>query len=127
MKEQGATSHISQETTSAVNQEVATFTEQTVDNDVVLMKLAIEIETTMRAIAVAAGMQNTRVPLGQLIQMLRNKEILTDRWLLNALAFFQTHRNELIHEGRTEHIRSAIDIGREILAHLRDIQQRQRT
>jgi hypothetical protein len=117
------TTQVSPETTREVNQEVANFSEAVVDNDSVLIRLAIEIETTLRSIAESSGIINTKVGMGQLIQMLRHREILTDKWLLNALRFFQVHRNELIHEGRTDDIRNAIDVGRRVLAQLREIQR----
>jgi hypothetical protein len=117
------TTHVSAETAREVNEEVANISQAVVDDDSVLMRLSIEIETTLRSIAELSGMTNTRVMMGQLIRVLTQQQILTDRWLLNALRFFQTHRNELIHEGRTDDIREAIDVGRRVLEQLREIQQ----
>jgi hypothetical protein len=117
------TTQVSAETTREVNQEVANFSEAVVDSDSVLIRLSIEIETTLRSIAESSGMTHTKVSTGMLIQMLTQREILTDKWLLNALRFFQIHRNELIHEGRTDDIRTAIDVGKRVLAQLREIQQ----
>ena len=104
-----------------VNRELTEFSQKIADQDVILMKLSIEIETTLRDIAKLSGMVTTKVGMGQLIQMLRQREILTDRWLLTALQFFRAHRNRLIHEGKTDDIMRAIDIGRIVLAKLRQI------
>ena len=123
LKEEKGTTQVTAETVRAVDDEVASFSETGSDNDTVLIKLAIEIETTLRSIAESSGITRTKVGIGQLVQMLAQKEILTDKWLLKALHFFQVHRNELIHEGRTSDIRDAIDIGRRVIAMLRDIQQ----
>jgi hypothetical protein len=122
--EGAATAQATTDTTREVDREVADFSEEVVDNDSVLIRLAIEIETTLRNIAKSSGLTVAHVGMGQLIQMLRRREILTDKWLLNALHFFQVHRNELIHEGRTDDIRNAIDVGKGALAQLREIQQR---
>lgn len=121
--EERETTQVSAETTREVNQEVANFSEAVADNDSVLIRLAIEIETSLRRIAELSGMTHTRVSMGMLIQILRQRKILTDEWLLNALRFFQVRRNELIHEGRTDDIRAAIDVGKRVLAQLREIQQ----
>lgn len=121
--EERETTQVSAETAREVNQEVANISQAVVDDDSVLIRLTIEIEITLRSIAELSGMTLTRVSTGQLIQMLTQKGILTDRWLLSALRFFQTHRNELIHEGRTDDIRDAIDVGRRVLGQLREIQQ----
>lgn len=117
----------SAETVKKVNEEIDKFSKDLVEPDVVLMKLSIEVETTLRSIAESSGISRTRVTMGELIRMLRQKEVLTDNWLLNALHFFQTHRNELIHEGKTEDIEKAIDVGRTVLAKLREIQKHQQS
>lgn len=123
LKEEKEKSPVSAETAKEVNQEVDRFSENLVESDLVLMKLSIEIETTLRSIAESSGISRTKVSMGMLIQMLAQKEILTDNWLLDALRFFQIHRNELIHEGRTDDIERAIDVGRTVLAKLRELQQ----
>jgi hypothetical protein len=87
------------------------------------MKLAIEIETTLRTIAEQSSLSRTKVSMGMLVRMLEQKEMITDKWLLEALHFFQIHRNEVMHEGKTEDVRDAIEVGRQVLARLRDIQQ----
>lgn len=115
-------SPISTGTAKEVNQEIDRFSEELVEPDLVLMKLSIEIETTLRSIAEHSGISPAKVGIGRLNQMLRQKEILTDSWLLDALHFFQIHRNELIHEGKTDDIEKAIDIGRKVLTKLREIQ-----
>ena len=122
--EGAAATQVSADTTREVDREVADFSEGVVDDDSVLIRLAIEIETALRKIANSSGLTIAHAGMGQLIHMLRRKEILTDQWLLNALHFFQVHRNELIHEGRTDDIRNAIDVGKKALAQLREIQQR---
>lgn len=123
LKDESGTAQVSPETARAVDQEVASFSEAGMDNDTVLIRLAIEIETILRSIAESSGITRTKVGMGQLVQMLSQKEILTDKWLLNALHFFQVHRNELIHEGRTDDISDAISIGQIVISMLRDIQQ----
>ena len=62
--------------------------------------------------------------IGMLTRKLAQREILTDNWLLDALHFFQEHRNELVHKGKTDDIRRAIDVGRTTLAELKEIQQK---
>ena len=123
LKDEKEESPVSAETAKEVNQEVDRFSENLVESDLVLMKLAIEIETTLRSIAESSGISRTKVSMVMLIQMLVQKEILTDNWLVDALRFFQIHRNELIHEGRTDDIEKAIDVGRTVLAKLRGLQQ----
>jgi hypothetical protein len=123
LKEEKGKAPVSAETAKEVNQEVDRFSENLVESDLVLMKLSIEIETTLRSIAESSGISRTKVSMGMLIQMLEQKEVLTDNWLLDALRFFQIHRNELIHEGRTADIEKAIDVGRTVLAKLRELQQ----
>ena len=123
LKEGKGKSPVSAETAKKVNQEVDRFSENLVESDLVLMKLSIEIETTLRSIAESSGISRTKVSMGMLIQMLAQKEILTDNWLLDALHFFQVHRNELIHEGKTGDIEKAVDVGITVLAKLRELQQ----
>lgn len=123
LKEEKEKSPVSVETAKEVNQEVDRFSENLVESDLVLMKLSIEIEITLRSIAESSEISRTKVSMGMLIQMLAQKEVLKDNWLLDALRFFQIHRNELIYEGRTDDIEKAIDVGRTVLAKLRELQQ----
>jgi len=102
---------------------VAEFSQNIVESDLMLMRLSIEIETTLRNIAELSGLTDIKVGLGQLTRMLQQKEIITNQWLFAALQFFQVHRNELIHEGKTSDIQQAIDVGRLTLAKLRQIQK----
>lgn len=106
-----------------VNQEVKRFSNEFVESDLVLMKLSIEIETTLRHISELSDFHHTKLGMGRLIRMLRQKEILTNKWLLKALEFFRVHRNELIHEGKTSDIEEAIDVGQTILVKLRQIEK----
>jgi hypothetical protein len=106
-----------------VDKEVAEFSQNIVESDLMLMRLSIEIETTLRNIAELSGLTDIKVGLGQLTRMLQQKEIITNQWLFAALQFFQVHRNELIHEGKTSDIQQAIDVGRLTLAKLRQIQK----
>lgn len=87
------------------------------------MRLSIEIETTLRNIAGMLGIISTKVGMGTLVDMLRGREILTDRWLITALHFFRRYRNELLHEGKTRDIQDAINVGRKVLAKLKQIQK----
>ena len=60
--------------------------------------------------------------MGVLTRYLQQKQIIVDRWLLDALRFFQIRRNELVHEGKTTDIEKAIDIGQTVLIQLKNIQ-----
>jgi len=111
------------ETVEEVNKEVAEFSQDLVEPDTILMRLSIEIETTLRNIAESAGFSRVKVGMGQLTRMLQQKQIITDSWLINALHFFRKYRNELIHEGKTSDIQEVINVGREVLAKLRQIQK----
>ncbi len=114
------------ESAKEVDQEVTRLSESLVDHDLVLMRLSIDIETTLKDIAETSGLRRTKVGMGRLIRMLRQKEVITDRWLLDALSFFQKHRNELIHEGTTTDLEKAISIGSSALAELKEIQRKQK-
>lgn len=106
-----------------LNKELDEFARGISDPDLTLMKISIEIETTLRDIAESLGLKGTKTSMSRLIDMLRQKEILTDAWMLDALGFFRNHRNELIHEGKTEDIKEAIKVGKTVLARLRQIQK----
>jgi hypothetical protein len=106
-----------------VNKEVVEFSQNLVESDLILMRLSIEIETTLRNIAEKSGLRHTKVSMGMLVNMLRRKEIITDHWLIEALHFFQIYRNELIHEGKTSDLHEAINVGGMVLAKLRQIQK----
>jgi hypothetical protein len=112
---------ISGATVQEVNQQIETFSGSTVEPDLLLMRLSIEIETTLRSIAEKSGMTNARVGMGMLVKFLRQKEIVTDSWLIDALSFFQKYRNELVHEGKTSDIEKGIDLGKNILVKLKEI------
>jgi hypothetical protein len=112
---------ISVATVQEVNQQIETFSGSTVEPDLLLMRLSIEIETTLRSIAEKSGMTNARVGMGMLVKFLRQKEIVTDSWLIDALSFFQKYRNELVHEGKTSDIEKGIDLGKNILVKLKEI------
>jgi hypothetical protein len=116
------------ETMGGLRNEMRAFRSKS-SNDIVLMKLSIDIETTLREIAESQKdyiekYKGRKVGMGQLVGFLRRREIITDKWLLDALHFFRVHRNELLHEGKTDDIEKAIDVGTKVLAELRDIQQR---
>lgn len=111
------------ETVEEVNEEVAEFSQDLGEPDTILMRLSIEIETTLRTIAESAGLSKPKVGIGQLTRMLQQKQIITDSWLINALHFFRKYRNKLLHEGKTSNIQEAISVGREVLAKLRQIQK----
>lgn len=49
---------------------------------------------------------------------------MTDDWLIYALDFFRLHRNELVHDGKTDDIYRAIDVERSALARLKEIQRK---
>lgn len=111
------------ETVEEVNEEVAEFSQDLVEPDTILMRLSIEIETTLRNIAESAGLSETKVGIAQLTRMLQHKQIITDSWLIRALHFFRKYRNDLLHEGKTSHIQEAINVGRVALVKLRQIQK----
>jgi len=113
----------SQETIAEVDEEVADFSQELVEPDTILMRLSIEIETTLRAIAESAGVSRLKVGISQLTRVLQEKQIITDPWLIDALYFFRIYRNDLIHEGKTRDIQEGISVGREVLAKLRQIQK----
>jgi hypothetical protein len=117
------TPKISEEQKKETEQQVRSFSDNSAEPDLVLMRLSIEIESTLRQIAENLGMKQSKVGIGQLIRFLKREEALTDNWLINALQFFQKHRNELVHEGRTSDIEKAIEIGQSVLAYLRDLQK----
>lgn len=106
-----------------VDREIAVYSENLVDQDVVLMRLSIDIETTLRDIAERVELRRTRVGMGALVDMLKQRGILKDPWLLDSLHFFREHRNELLHEGKTSDVKDAINVGRKVLAKLRQIQK----
>lgn len=112
---------ISSQTENEVNSQLEEFSENTVEPDLLLMRLSIEIETTLREIAEKAGMIHTRVGIGMLIRFLEQKEIITERWLIEAISFFQKYRNALVHEGKTKDIENGIEIGRTVLGKLKEI------
>lgn len=123
LKTESKNETISAENTTEAEQEVAIIKDGTVDNDTVLVRLSIEIEKTLKSIAEASGLPS-KIGLGQLIQMMSRKEILTDKWLIDALLFFRVHRNELVHEGKTDDIMLAIDVGKTVLAKLIELKKK---
>ena len=110
-------------TEEAVAEEVERVTPQLIEPDIILMRLVIDVEITLRRIAEISGVRNLRVSMGRLTSELERNRIITDKWLLNALDFFRKYRNELLHEGKTTDIEVAIDIGSTILAYLKDIEE----
>jgi len=116
------------ETLGGIRNEMRLFRSKS-SNDTVLMKLSIDIETTLREIAESRKdyiekYEGRKMGMAQLVGFLRRREIITEKWLLDALHFFRVHRNELLHEGKTDEIEKAIDVGTKVLAELRDIQHR---
>lgn len=105
-------------------EEVAELSEDLVEPDTILIRLSIEIETILRDIATSTGIKNPKVSMGMLVRYLQKDYVLTNRWLIDSLDFFRQYRNELLHEGKTDDIEKAIDLGREVLVHLKQIQKR---
>ena len=103
------------------------FSQEFVEPDTVLMRLAIEIETTLRALAESAGITRLKVGMGQLTRMLQKSQIINDPWLIKSLLFFTDSRNALLHEGKTTDIKNGIILGREVLTKLRQIQKERST
>lgn len=126
LTEQSRTLSVPPETVGGIRNDLSFFTTRS-NNDTVLMKLSIDIETTLRNIAESMQKYNEKyngrkVGMAQLIDFLRGQEVITDKWLIEALHFFRVHRNELIHEGKTDDIAKAIDVGTRVLAELKVIQ-----
>jgi hypothetical protein len=118
------------ETLGGIQNDMRVFRSRS-SNDIILMKLSIEIETTLRDMAESQKMydkkyQGRKVGMAQLIEFLRIQKIITDKWLLDALHFFRVHRNELLHKGKTDDLAKAIDVGTKVLAELKEIQNRLR-
>lgn len=80
---------LSNEIVKEVDEQVEKFSENTMEKDLVLMRLSIEIETTLRAISEKTGLKMIKVGIGQLTRYLKKRQIITDSWLINALNFFQ--------------------------------------
>lgn len=117
---------VEEEQKEKVEEEVEEAVERGLEPDVILMKLSIDIETTLRRIAEVIGVKRLKVSIGLLVRELRVRAIITDEWLLGALDVFRKYRNELIHEGRTTDIEHAIDTGILIIAQLRKIEEQLR-
>jgi len=99
---------------------VAEISQTYVDPRSVFLELSMEIEKRLRQLAVSRGLPH-RVGMGELLRQLRRHEVVTDRWLLDAVQFFIQKRNLILHEGKVEQIQSAIDIGTAVLARLSEI------
>ncbi|MDG6980828.1 MAG: hypothetical protein JRN51_06905 [Nitrososphaerota archaeon] len=95
--------------------------ENLVDPRSVFLQLSIDIETKLRAMGERSKVQG-KLPLGNLIEQLRRREVLTDPWLLDALSVFRKHRNAIVHEGSMRDINAAIDIGNTVLVKLNEIE-----
>lgn len=127
LTEEGSAVSVPPETLGGIQNDMRLFRSRS-SNDTVLMKLAIDIETTLRDIAESQKNYNEKykgrkVGMAQLVEFLRSREIITDKWLLDALHFFRVHRNELLHEGKTDDMAKAIDVGTKVLAEIREIQK----
>ena len=116
---------VSREQLEEVDEQVERFSENTVEPDLIFMRLSIEIETTLRAISEKAGLEHPKASMLELSRFLQDRGLITDSWFIDALRFLRMHRNELVHEGKTTDVQKAIDIGRSVLAKLREIQQNQ--
>jgi hypothetical protein len=108
-----------------VAREVEKVSQGLIDKRSVMLELSIRIEGELKRIAGIAGLslRDTRQSVGQLIQILQKKEIITDTWLIKALEFFRSHRNELVHTGSTNDIDNAIKVGEVVLAKLSGIRR----
>ena len=127
LTEESSTVSVPPETLGGIQNDMRLFRSRS-SNDTILMKLAIDIETTLRDIAESQKTyseiyKGRKVGMAQLIEFLRSREIITDKWLLDSLHFLRVHRNELLHEGKTDDIEKAIAVGTKVLAELRAIQQ----
>jgi hypothetical protein len=107
----------SQQSRNKADKYVAQISQSLVDPRSVFLDLSIEIERRVRKLAVSHEIPK-QLGLKQLIDELMRRQIITDTWLYNALNFFRQRRNQMVHEGKTEQIQSAIDIGRTILNEL---------
>jgi hypothetical protein len=120
------TTAASPETVEEVEEELNEISQEVIEPDTVLLRLSIEIEKTLRSIAESKGLIRTKVGLGRLTWILQQKQIISDPWLIDALSFFRKYRNKLIHEGKTTDIEAGINIGREVLVKLKQIQKKRR-
>lgn len=112
-------------TLKEVDEELIYFSRELVEPDTVLFRLSIEIEKTLRNIAKSTGLSRLTVGMGQLIQILQREQIIIDPWLIDALHFFRRYRNALIHEGKITDIETGINVAREVLAKLKQIQKKE--
>jgi len=111
---------LSDESAAEASALVAKISQTLVDPRSIFLDLSIEIEKTLRELAASRGLPH-RIGMGELVRQLRIREVLTDKWLLEALQFFIRRRNLIVHEGKVEQIQSAIDIGTAVLARLNEI------
>ena len=109
-----------------VQRQVEDFSEESAQPDTILIQLSIEIEKTLRKIGKSYGIQNLKKSMGYLTRNLQKKQIITDKWLINALDFFRVYRNELLHEGKRDNLLEAIDVGEEVLARLKQIEKKEK-
>ena len=111
----------SEESTKEAEAAVSQSSRSLSDPRSVFLDLSIEIERIFREIAISRGLPE-RMPMGALIRELRQREMVTDPWLLDAVQLFAEKRNQILHEGRIEQFQSAIQIGTLVLARLKGIE-----
>ena len=100
------------------DQTLARTYERSTDPRLVLLQMSVEIESKLAQIAERHGLE--KQSFYQIIDLLRQKEILTDSFVINGLRFFREQRNALVHQGRVPELAKAIDIGRTLLAKLEE-------
>lgn len=111
----------SEESTKEAEAAVSQSSRSLSDPGSVFLDLSIEIERIFREIAISRGLPE-RMPMGALIRELRQRRMVTDPWLLDAVQLFAEKRNRILHEGKVGQIQSAIQIGTLVLARLKGIE-----
>lgn len=103
---------------NGIKSEVEKTIEDAIEPDTQLLRLSIEIEKTLRNLAILTGIKESRVSMRQLLDYLIQNKTITDKWLIEAIIFISHNRNLLAHEGTVIDIKKAINIGKEVLSHL---------
>ena len=93
--------------------------ERTTDPRVVLLQLSVAIENKLAGIAARNGLE--KQSFNEVMNQLKRREVLTDRFVLDGLKFFREQRNALVHRAKAPEIDKAISVGRILLAKLEQI------
>jgi len=105
------------ESTKEAETVVSQASESLTDPRSVFLDLSIELEKRLRQLGASHGISQ-KMGMGQLVNQLRRRQVLTDAWLIDALQLFIQKRNQIVHEGKIELIQSAIEMGTVVLGRL---------